>query len=142
MRHSHLAAVRKSQVWCAIPDPCPVKLVTGITDSQCMAWKWFVQTGDDVEGPFRTEEVQARLQAGTLNKQHLIWAAGLEHWQSLGSWQGEVHQLSQQGPGEGADAWHYAVSGQSKGPVTRDQLIAELKTFTGAGEIMLWTKGM
>jgi hypothetical protein len=108
-----------------------------------MAWKWFVQIGDKVEGPMRTEEVQSRIQAGVFPKQALIWAAGLEHWQNLQSWMGEVGQMSlDSGKTEGPEAWHYAVGGQSKGPLSREAMVQEIKTLSGAGEIMLWCKGM
>ena len=40
--------------------------------------------------------MQSRISAGVFPKQALIWAAGLEQWQNLSTWQGELNQMSEQ----------------------------------------------
>ena len=109
-----------------------------------MAWKWFVQLGELIEGPFSTEDVQNRLRAGQLAPQHLIWGPGLEQWLNLKSWTQELSNLSSsdtQHPGV-PEAWHYAAQGVSRGPMPRQTLIGELKGQTTLSDVMIWTKGM
>jgi hypothetical protein len=38
--------------------------------------------------------------------------------------------------------WHYAVDGDSKGPMTRIELIGEIKGLRQKDGILIWTKGM
>jgi hypothetical protein len=107
-----------------------------------MAWKWFVQKDDFIDGPFTTEEVQHRLSVGQLGKQHLIWAAGLDHWQNLQSWLQNLPTLGMDSNIQPImEAWHFAVNGQSKGPMTRSELVNQVKDL-GVGDVMVWTKGM
>jgi hypothetical protein len=108
-----------------------------------MAWKWFVQSGEKIEGPFSTEDVQARMGAGHFNKQSLIWGPGVEAWQSMQAWTLNLSGMAPGGVGAEivSEAWHYAHGGQSRGPMTREELIGQLKDISN-GEIMLWTKGM
>jgi hypothetical protein len=107
-----------------------------------MAWKWFVQTDETVEGPFTTEEVQSHMQLLRFNAQSLIWGPGTESWQNLNSWHQGLSTLDPAGfQDQSQETWHYAANGQSKGPMTREALIDELKALS-SGDVMLWTKGM
>ncbi len=38
--------------------------------------------------------------------------------------------------------WHYAIDGASKGPLTRAEMINELRGVQSKDEILIWTKGM
>lgn len=107
-----------------------------------MAWKWFVKQGERVDGPFTTDNVLHQLTSGTVNKHDLIWGPGTEEWQNLANWQRGLNSLGKEQPPDyaGEEAWHYAIDGQSKGPFSREQLIAQLKPLSG--QIMVWTKGM
>ena len=114
-----------------------------------MNWKWFLQVGDNENmlGPMSTEEVQSRLSAGELLPHNLIWSPGLDQWQNLQTWNQNLATL---GTTEAATpvvelaqpAWHYASSGQSRGPMDREILISELKNLPSLAEIMVWTRGM
>jgi hypothetical protein len=107
-----------------------------------MAWKWFVQTNDIVDGPFSTEDVQARLQGGDFAKNSLIWGPGTDSWQNMTTWLQSLTGLQSSGPSEMMfEAWHFAVAGQSRGPMSREQMINEIKNL-GGGDVMVWTKGM
>jgi hypothetical protein len=108
-----------------------------------MAPKWFVQKDDFIDGPLSTEEVQARLDAGKLTHQHMVWGKGLPAWQRLQWWQKELTHFN-----EAAtvvivqETWHFALNGKSFGPFSRDVLIQQLKIQSNLAEVMVWTKGM
>ena len=110
-----------------------------------MAWKWFVQTGERVEGPLSTDDVQAKLKAGLFGSNSLIWGPGVDAWVNMQTWSINLSGLQSADAPAGmetySESWHYAVGGQSKGPVSREDLVRELKEV-GSGDIMLWTKGM
>lgn len=111
-----------------------------------MALKWFVQSGEKVEGPFTTDDVEERLRAGHFTRNSLIWGPGSEAWQNMLAWQQGLAGMNNDtvinhnfAPIE--EQWHYATGGQSHGPMSRDELMVKLKQLS-SGEIMLWTKGM
>jgi hypothetical protein len=109
-----------------------------------MGWKWFVQSGDRIEGPLTTDEVQTRVHTGQMNPNYMIWGPGAEEWQRISTWSqnidGMAGTMTMIEPVN--DTWHYASGGQSKGPMTRENLISQLRTVGNIGEVMLWTKGM
>lgn len=108
-----------------------------------MAWKWFVQKDENVEGPLTSEAVQSRLQAGTLSSDHMIWARGNEYWRPLSTWSEDATELTSVTQISAApESWHYAIGGQSHGPMPRARLIDELKRVDNLGPVMMWTKGM
>jgi hypothetical protein len=110
-----------------------------------MIWKWFVQKDDAIHGPFTTDDVQNRLEAGQLAGTNLIWGPGLDQWQSLQTWARELPNLSAVVaplPEITTESWHYAVSGQSYGPMSRSRLLDSLKRLPSVGDVMVWKKGM
>lgn len=40
------------------------------------------------------------------------------------------------------ELWHYALKGQSHGPLKREELISHLERAEPLGDVLLWTKGM
>jgi hypothetical protein len=107
-----------------------------------MAWKWFVQLNDAVDGPLSTDEVTSRLVDGHLTKAQLIWGPTMDAWMNLQQWQQNISGFGEgTAPEPTTEAWHYAVGGQSHGPMSRPQLVDELKSLQG-GDVMVWTKGM
>lgn len=113
-----------------------------------MAHKWFVQKDDVIHGPYTTDDVHNRLQAGQISPSHLIWGNGQEQWVPLKSWNGVSEAADTGGSSTGSTdstanaSWHYAAGGQSYGPLTRKNLIQALKNLPFLGEVMIWTKGM
>src|SRR5262245_33133545 len=103
-----------------------------------MVFKWFLYKDENVEGPLTTEDVQDRLQAGKLNASYMIWAKGNETWCSVAQWNPDsvVQEFTQtqvvqkEAP---AEAWHYALNGQSFGPMPRTRLMEELKRVDTLG---------
>ena len=107
-----------------------------------MVLKWFVQNNEVVDGPLTTDEVTSHLQAGLLSPTHLIWGHGFEAWQTIEWWFKELPTLTANAPVEAVEVWHYASQGQSRGPVTRPELINELKHKENLGDVVVWTRGM
>lgn len=108
-----------------------------------MAWKWFVQKDDLIDGPLSTEDVQSRLQGGHFRAHHLIWSPGQDQWQNIQAWTQALSGLGTTNLAEPErETWHYALNGQSRGPMERATLVAELKALESLAEVMVWTKGM
>ncbi len=108
-----------------------------------MTGKWFLQKDEKVEGPLSSDDVQARMQSGTLSSSHMIWGRGIEYWRPLSTWSADVTELTSVTQIISApESWHYAIGGQSNGPMPRARLIEELKRVDNLGPVMLWTKGM
>lgn len=107
-----------------------------------MGLKWFVQNNEVVEGPMTSEEVNSRLQSGLLSTTNLIWGTGFEQWQTVEWWLTELPRLQAEAPVEAVETWHYASHGQSRGPVTRPELINDLKNMPNLGDVVVWTRGM
>lgn len=107
-----------------------------------MGLKWFVQNNDVVDGPMGTEEVHSRLKSGFFKDAHLIWGQGFSEWQTLSWWKAEIENLSKNQPEAAPELWHYATQGQSHGPMTRPELISDLKNLSNVGDVVVWTRGM
>ena len=107
-----------------------------------MGAKWFVQQNELVIGPLTSEDVQTRLRAGQVLPIHLIWGRGLDQWFTVKAWTADPSLTVQSAQEPTPATWHYADSGQSHGPLLREELIQNLKNVDSLGSVMLWTKGM
>jgi hypothetical protein len=104
---------------------------------------WFICQNETVRGPFTTEDIKTQLNSGILELDATIWARGQTEWSSVASWSKQSHtetDTAQKGKQE--QLWHYAMQGQSKGPMPRAQLINEIRSIQHKDEILVWTKGM
>ena len=105
--------------------------------------KWFVINKERVSGPFREDEIKAQLASGTLLESELVWGRPLEQWIKLSKWSSQVSQMTASVESINTQQmWHYAVDGDSKGPMTRTELVNELKQLRNKNDLLVWTKGM
>ncbi len=106
--------------------------------------KWFVCQGENVSGPFSTEEVKVQLKNGLVSKKSLIWGRLHPHWLPASRWVSHLQQILNQAPlsQNSEKQWHYALSGESHGPFEKDKLVQILSSLGRAHEILIWTKGM
>lgn len=111
-----------------------------------MSGKWFVQSNDKVEGPMTLNDLQSRIQTGSVAGHDLVWSTGMDQWRSA-TWlnsessQQELTQTAiQMAPA--VELWHFALNGSSHGPYKRNELLDELKKVNSLGDVLLWTKGM
>lgn len=104
--------------------------------------QWFVCKSENVQGPFSGEEIKAQAAGGTLPLDCLIWGRGQKDWIPLARWVKEAGQKVEAAPVVHEQLWHYAVDGASKGPMTRAELINEVRALKQKDEILVWTKGM
>ena len=106
--------------------------------------KWFLLQGEKVQGPFTHDEVRAEYAAGQTEENCLIWGRQHNLWQPLSTWLKTISQTEMQTTNDTVtqQLWHYAIEGESKGPMPRVELVNELKNLHHKGEILVWTKGM
>ncbi len=108
--------------------------------------RWFISENENVRGPFSSDEVRAMLTDGQISQSTMVWGKPQTSWVDVNKWVSLLPQLSKlQGPIEDSaqqQPWHYAVNGNSVGPLTRAELVNELKTIAEKDQILVWTKGM
>src|SRR5262245_17952464 len=132
--------------------------------------KWFVETGDHVQGPFSTEMIQNRLNAGQFGPADKIWGRTLSSWIAIRDWspgmarvQAPVrsaptqqvqqvqqtsqteYQLGSSQPSVETEIWHYASNGNSFGPLAWTPMIQALTLLKNQMDLLLqtlvWTRG-
>jgi len=104
---------------------------------------WFTCIGEEVKGPFELEELKEIVMNGNLPENCIVWGRGLDEWCLASKWINKanavVKELKHKQIGQ---TWHYAVDGESKGPMSRAELLHELRHVRHKDEILVWTKGM
>lgn len=104
---------------------------------------WFLLQNENVTGPHTESEIQALSASSTLPGDTLVWGLPMTTWKTLSAWEKELPQLTASTKiSFSQQLWHYAVEGDSKGPMTRPELINDLKNIRTKGEVLVWTKGM
>jgi hypothetical protein len=110
--------------------------------------QWFVESNNQIQGPFTADMVKSRLASGTFDPTDLVWGRVLEEWRPLNWWMSALPELMQQAQKiSNPEIWHYAYQGSSYGPLPWADLIHNLKSIRGNSldhltQIMIWTRGM
>jgi hypothetical protein len=106
--------------------------------------KWFTFHNERVEGPFSTDELKQKVSMGSVSSESMVWGQAQSNWKPLSWWQSHLDELLSKLQNNFDDRlWHFAIRGQSHGPMSRKQLISELKKIAGdANDALIWTKGM
>jgi hypothetical protein len=105
--------------------------------------KWFIQSEELVKGPFSAEDVQSRLSNGEFRATDLIWGPAQEDWRQIQWWTSNyANILAGVGQISPTQDWHFSINGQTQGPMTRLELIHNLKTIRPLNDVLLWTNGM
>ena len=106
---------------------------------------WFICHNETVRGPFTTDDIKTQLSSGILDLDATIWSRGQTEWSKVSTWSKQAHNEPENSGaerGKQEQLWHYAMQGQSKGPMPRAQLINEIRSIQQKDEILVWTKGM
>jgi hypothetical protein len=128
--------------------------------------KWFVEVDGQVEGPYTTEAIHARVTGGNLQLDDQIWGRAMEEWRTIQWWQENRNKVAI------VDAntqihfedktvigfedktqitlpavWHYAYEGTTYGPLAWPDLLQNLKTLSKSTvqnllSVSIWTQGM
>lgn len=110
--------------------------------------QWFVESGNQIQGPFSTDMVKSRLASGTFQSTDKVWGRPLEEWRPLGTWLSSLGEILQQRQKSAyPEIWHYAFDGSSFGPLAWPDLVENLKSMRAKNinqltQTMIWTKGM
>ena len=110
--------------------------------------QWFVERAGQIEGPFSTEMIQNRLQAGTFNPDDRVWGRAMEEWRTLSWWSMSLNELATyQRSVANPEVWHYAHDGSTYGPLAWNDMLSNLKGLRATSmdqlvNVMVWTKGM
>ncbi|OFZ11619.1 MAG: hypothetical protein A2Z20_01215 [Bdellovibrionales bacterium RBG_16_40_8] len=102
--------------------------------------QWFIMQDEKIKGPYAHEEVKALYEGGQITRDCLIWGRSQDNWQGIVLWINTQHEEEHEMTFE--QLWHFAIDGNSKGPLSRKDLVAELRELRYKGEILVWTKGM
>lgn len=106
--------------------------------------KWFICNNDIVDGPFSKDDVVRLIRQGKYPDDVLIWGKALNVWKPFKWWLDHYDSiLSEAAKATDPRKWHFAFQGESQGPLSRRDLINELKKLKGdANDALIWTKGM
>lgn len=110
--------------------------------------RWFIEASGQIEGPFTTEMIQSRLQAGTIQPTDKVWGRAMDEWRTLSWWSLSLKELSKyEQIIAHPEVWHYGFSGTTHGPMSWDDMINNLKMVCSQSmdqfvQTMVWTKGM
>lgn len=108
--------------------------------------KWFTFSNEKVEGPYTTDTLLRKVEAGDLSHDSLIWGPLQVGWKPLEWWQQALpHLKSLHSEITAPEEWYMVKQGIRMGPLTRPQLITHLGQMTENDEmiakILVWTKG-
>ena len=104
---------------------------------------WFTCLEEKVEGPYELDKLKEMIASGAIPQSCLIWGRGQDNWKMASQWAQSVdHTVQELKPKRSGQAWHYAMDGESKGPMSRAELLHELRHIREKDEILVWTKGM
>lgn len=94
-------------------------------------------------GPFSTEDVKSQISRNMIADNHLIWGKEQSEWLGVKAW---LKNSERQRPMSAAmhdpQIWHYAFEGASHGPLSRSELLQQVRKIKNIGSVSLWTKGM
>ena len=126
-----------------LKKPYGLKFRPGPTDRPNVMAKWFICENEEVSGPFDTEVLERKIEAGSLSSQCLIWGHPQTEWKSPSWWRSNLHDLmsSQRRP-KMEKLWHYVINEVSHGPMKRQELVETLKDLDEKTEVLVWTNGM
>lgn len=106
--------------------------------------QWFISHQEETFGPLLAEEVVDMISEGTLPPTALVWGAPLEGWKPFGWWKANLDSILERATKKpDRRLWHYALNGDTFGPLERSELIEKLQVLDGdANDALIWTKGM
>ncbi len=103
---------------------------------------WFIAQGQNIRGPFSTEEVELFLSGGSLTLTSLIWWKGEPAWHTVSHWKTNfVHILKSLEPVEEKE-WFLQHGTEHWGPVTKAEMIRTLETAFDPTIFRLWKVGL
>lgn len=103
---------------------------------------WFVCENDVVHGPFLEEEVIRLVDNEHFSSDATIWGKPLDTWKPYTWWKSHLEAILANSL-KPAELWHYALKGETFGPVDRSTLILKIRQLDGdANDILIWTQGM
>lgn len=108
--------------------------------------KWFVMRDEKIEGPYSTDALLRKVETGDLNSETLVWGPLQMGWKSVDWWrQALPHLKSVQTELEAEDQWYYVKEGRRIGPLTRGEMVEQLRVMAGSDQViarvLTWTKG-
>lgn len=101
---------------------------------------------DKVSGPLSHDQVRAQFASGQIKEVCLIWGRSQNSWLPITKWMKDATTQASTDTStlstNSQQMWHYAIDGDSKGPMPRVELVNELKSLHQKSEVLVWTKGM
>lgn len=109
--------------------------------------KWFTLLEDKIEGPFSTDQLLRRAEAGELGQDHLVWGPLQTGWKPVSWWQKSLpHFKSIENDFNQPETWYMVQSGRKLGPFSRKELVNRFKQVMDTNEAisktLIWTKGL
>jgi hypothetical protein len=107
--------------------------------------KWFTLVDEKIEGPYPTDVLLRKIETQSLAPETLIWGPLQVGWKPLEWWQQALPHLKAVNTEiESFEQWYYVRQGQRIGPLSREELITQLKALKESepvAKLLIWTKG-
>ncbi|MCB0408428.1 MAG: DUF4339 domain-containing protein [Bdellovibrionales bacterium] len=106
--------------------------------------QWFVCDNEIVKGPFTEDQVVQMMNNGLFHPDSTVWGKILDTWKPYTWWKSNLSDLKTKAEHAKDPAqWHYALDGETFGPMQRKALVNIIKNMKGdANDVLLWTQGM
>lgn len=109
---------------------------------------WFIESSGQIEGPYSTDVVKARIKEGQLMASDMIWGRIMEEWRPVSWWVTSLDEmLEKEKRLARPEVWHYGIEGQTYGPFNWETLISRLRVVLSQApnrlpQILIWTQGI
>lgn len=103
---------------------------------------WFIAQGQNIRGPFTTEEVEQFLASGSLTPSSLIWWKGEITWQTIANWKMNLPAILKSLQPREEKEWFIQHGTEHWGPVSKVELIKTLENAFDPTIFRLWKVGL
>ncbi len=104
---------------------------------------WFVYQNDVVSGPFSTDQIQQQLSLGQWANSCFIWWKGQREWMPIRTWEQQLSKiLKKEDDHTQNPIWYVDNGGSPLGPLTKTEMLTNLRTIANLSKVRLWSVGM
>jgi len=103
---------------------------------------WFIAQGQNVRGPFSTEEIEQYVASGQLTTSSLIWWKGESTWHSIANWKTALPHIIKSLEPQEEKEWFIQHGAEHWGPVTKSEVLKTLENAFDPTIFRLWKVGM
>lgn len=99
---------------------------------------WFVLDNQIVSGPFTSDEIYEGYRTGHFHTDAQVWWKGQRFWIPVSQWMTELPNIMQALESKSTPKnWYYSFDGQSYGPMSKPELVNEIKKYSDYSRLQI-----